>query len=369
MGFTNRLTTWWSAAGVTPANNNRSSVSRGDDAVRRPEALPAGGRSPDGYVQVTDRLMAWWNGELHQDAPERWDSSLRIEIDDDLNEEYENWTDERIRVCSAVWGDGFIQPGTSSFASAIMSAAMMDPKKTILDLSASMCGTALMFVRGSGVWIDAIEPNPSLARHARLHLASVPVGHQVKLECTPMASLELTANKYHVAYSREAFYAMKAKAHVIAQVAQGLKQDGQFLLLDYVLTAGSEKSPLIVKWYENEPEPLHPWTLDQYERTFRRHGLSIFACDDFSTTMADEIHNAWLRMLRNLQSGEIDRRNIDHIMREGRLWQSRLNALRAGDLKLLRIDLRKSPAPVQAKRQTENGAPVVAEPDEDVVEL
>ena len=349
MGFTNRLTTWWNAAGTKPANNNRSAVTRGDRANREVRRTPAAIRNSDGYVQVADRLMAWWNGELQQTKPDRWDTSLQIEIDDNLDEEYENWSDERVRVCAAVWGDGFIQPGTSSFASAVMSAAMMDSKKTILDLSASMCGTALMFVRDAGVWIDAIEPNPSLARHARLHLASVPIGHQVKLECTPLASLEITPNKYHVAYSREALYSAKPKPHVIAQVAKGLKQDGQFLLLDYVLSAGSQDSPIIAKWRRLEPEQLHLWPLEQYEETFRRHGLSIFACEDFSSTMADEIHNAWLRMLRNLQSGEIDRRNIDHIMREGKLWQSRLNALRSGDLKLMRIDTRKSPPTDQSR--------------------
>ena len=369
MGFTNRLTTWWNAAGTKPANNNRSAVTRGDGANREVHRTPAAIRNSDGYVQVTDRLMAWWNGELQQAKPDRWDASLQIEIDDSLDEEYENWSDERVRVCAAVWGDGFIQPGTSSFASAVMSAAMMDSKKTILDLSASMCGTALMFVRDAGVWIDAIEPNPSLARHARLHLASVPIGHQVKLECTPLASLEITPNKYHVAYSREALYSAKPKPHVIAQVAKGLKQDGQFLLLDYVLSAGSQDSPIIAKWRRLEPEQLHLWPLEQYEETFRRHGLSIFACEDFSSTMADEIHNAWLRMLRNLQSGEIDRRNIDHIMREGKLWQSRLNALRSGDLKLMRIDTRKSPPQTKVKVREEVRTSAVTETCEELVEL
>ena len=369
MGLTNRLATWWNTAGIKPANTKRADATHGRGAGRHVRPARVAGGSSDGYVQVADRLMAWWNGGLQQDETNRGEASLRIEIDDDLDEQYQNWTDERVSVCAAVWGDGFIQPGTSSFASAVMSAAMMDPKKTILDLSAGMCGTALMFVRGSGVWIDAIEPNPSLARHARYHLASVPIGHQVKLECTALASLEITPGKYHVVYSREAFYTVKSKPHVIAQVAKGLKQDGQFLLLDYVVNAGSEDSPLIAKWSRLEPEQLHLWTLEQYEETFRRNGLSIFASEDFSSTMADEIHNAWLRMLRNLQSGEIDRRNIDHIVREGELWQSRMNALRSGDLKLMRIDTRKSPAKTKARVQKEVRMPAAAGDNDQLVEI
>ena len=368
-GFKSRLTTWWTSADAEPANNNRSTIADHGSVGRHIRSVQANIQAPDSYVPVQDRLMAWWNGELVQGKPGHWDPALQIEIDDDLSEEYENWTEERVRVCAAVWGEGFIQPGTSTFVSAIMTGAKMDPRKTILDVSASMCGTALMFVRDSGVWIDAIEPNPSLARHARLHLASVPIGHQVKLECKGLACLEISPNRYHVAYSREALYTVKPKLHVIEQVAKGLKQDGQFLVVDYVLTAGAEDSPLVAKWFRHEPEQLHPWTLERYEEVFRQHGLTILACEDFSSTMVDEIHNAWLRMLRNLQSGETDRRDIDHIMREGLLWQSRLNALRSGDLRLLRIDVRKSPPKKRGERDKEADRPVVIETHEDLIEL
>ena len=191
----------------------------------------------------------------------------------------------------------------------------------------------------------------------------------MKLECRPLASLEITPNKYHVAYSREALYAVKPKPHLVDQIAKGLKQDGQFLLIDYVMSAGSQDSPLIAKWRKLEPEQLHLWTLDQYEEAFRRHGLSIFASEDFSSAMADEIHNAWLRMLRNLQTGEIDRRNIDHIMREGKLWQSRLNALRSGDLKLMRVDARKSPPKTKDEVKEEKQTPAAPEVHEELVEI
>ena len=138
-------------------------------------------RASDGYIPLPVRMSKWWQRgqDERDDAPSA--SDLEISVDQDLRDNFKDWSPGRIALCEAIWGKGFIGPSASGFVRKILAPARINSRKSVLDLNAGLCGTPLTMVRESGVWIDAFEPNESLVRHARKFVASNPLGKQIDL--------------------------------------------------------------------------------------------------------------------------------------------------------------------------------------------
>lgn len=259
-------------------------------------------------------------------------------MDEAVLEEFENWSEARAALAEAIWGDGFINPGTGKFLRKCMSSARVNKKKTVLEIGPGLGGTAIMLAREWGIWVDGMEPNPSLVQKARQVVARTPVGSQIDIQEADFANLEIPAEKYHVIYSRERLFASRFKREVIEQVANGLKPGGQFFLMDYVVTPGRMKDPEVHDWMTSELDDIHPWELNTYLSTLEESGFEVPKPDDFSEAMANEINSAWNRMLLRLEAGVIDRDLVNLIVVEGSIWQKRVKALRSGGIQLLRIN-------------------------------
>ncbi len=330
----NRLTAWWQGDEPLSARPNGVGAGGPNGAAVTPE--------PDGYVVLKQRLMTWWNGDEAGDLATTDNPSLRIEESGQSESDQAEWSDDRVRLSKILWGEGYIRPNTEVFANELMSGLRLDPRKTILDVAPGLGATALIMVKEKSVWIEAIESDPDLMRHAKQRLALEKCGHHINIRHEDFTSFELPPLRYHIIYGREHLYSFASKDHILRQLCRSLKDHGKLLLFDYVVKEGSYNSPAIEAWREIEPTNVYPWTVGEYRRAFESGGLSLHGREDFTDTMIHEIRTAWHRMLQNLETGGFKPGNVDRMMKEGRLWQSRLRALESGDLKLLRLDARKT---------------------------
>lgn len=296
----------------------------------------------DGYVPLKQRLMAWWNGQEIIAAEGSDEPSLQIEAFNDVPVDNREWSEVRLKLGKSLWGAGYIRPNTEVFAKHLLSKLRFDSRKTILDIAPGFCATSLAIAEQKNVWIEAIQSDASLMDKVKQHLEFEKFGRQIDMRHEDFERLKLPPLRYHIIFGREHLYAFPNKDQLVAQFCRGLRDHGKFVIFDYVVRDGCNHSATIEAWRALEPDRVFPWTVAEYRQALEDGGAWLLGRDDFTGLMIQEIKTAWQRMLQNLQSGEVRPEVVDSIMAEGRLWQSRMQAMQSGDLKLLRIDARKT---------------------------
>ena len=337
----NRFAAWWSGDDADPGSPAQKAGSLPSAETAEADRVVGIEIEADGYVRLKHRLMAWWNGPETGEPKEPDDPRLEIKKLTETISDCAAWSESRVKLNNVLWGEGFIRPNGQVFAEKLMAGLRLDSRKTILDIAPGLCETALIMIRHKNLWIEAIESDTKLMQAAQRRLATDKNGHQVDLRREDLASFELPPLRYHIIYGREHLYAFENKDHIVNQLCRSLKDHGKLLVFDYVVREGRFRSAALEAWRELEPERVNPWTVDEYRQAFENGGLSLRGRDDFTELMISEIKIAWHRMMQGLETGEVSPQDVDNIMQEGRLWQSRLRALQSGDLKLLRLDARK----------------------------
>ena len=297
----------------------------------------------DGYVKVADRLKLMWGGVGSTLNRAKELLALDVVVDEEMRDQFESWSDGRTALAESVWGIGFINPGSTEFLRNCLSPVKIKKNKNILDLTAGLGGTAIMLARNSGAWIDAFEPNPTLAGKAQLVIAQSPVGNQIDIQPVEFGNFVIPQLRYHIIYSLQRLYATQHKQELLQQVAKGLKANGQLLLMDYVVSTRHGADPAVQEWMVAELGDICPWSQGRYLSVLDDLGFQVQPIEDFSSRMAEEINSAWCRMLHRLEAGyiDIDRNLINHIVAEGNIWQKRVAAMHSGCLKLVRINATK----------------------------
>ena len=282
----------------------------------------------DQYIPLKNRLTAWWNGTSRSDNYSGTSGAdYGLESDDlDLGSNADSnsiWSDSAIEISEAVWGEGFIEPGGAALARKIIAPASPDSTKTVLDLTAGMGGTACTFAREDNLWMEAYEADPALTHRAREIARTYMLSKRVPIQQVDYATVDLKSKRYDLIYSRDRLYTTPHKRRLIQQVAGALKPGGQFLLTDYVRRKESGFTEPFDKWIDAEPQVVYPWTDAQYVEELRRAGLKLRTSHDFSEKVLKQIHAGWLRMMRSLDTDDVDRSFVSRLVHEGEIWLAR----------------------------------------------
>lgn len=293
----------------------------------------------DKYVPLKNRLIAWWHGTTERDlmAPPTG-AAFGIESDDkDENESGDGWLASSVDIAEKLWGEGFIEPGSTQFARKVLAPAIPDSTKTVLDLTTGLGGTAFMLARENNVWMEAFEPDLTLAEKAREIAQSYMLSKRVPIKHADFATLSLPSKRYDLIYSRERLYTSSHKHRLLQQAAGALKPGGQLLITDYVRNDQSGFTQAFNSWVDAEPNVVFPWTTSQYTDEVRKAGLKLRSSHDFSDRVVEQIHTGWHRMVRSLDSNEVSRKYVDNLLREGEIWLARAKALQSGDVQVTRF--------------------------------
>ncbi len=294
----------------------------------------------DKYIPLKNRLTAWWHGTTENDlmSPPTG-AAFGIESDDneDDDDPSDGWGPASIAIAEKLWGEGFIEPGSTQFARKLIAPANPDSTKTMLDLTTGLGGTAFMLARENNVWMEAYEPDLVLAEKAREIAQSYMLAKRVPIKHADFATLSLPGKRYDLIYSRERLYTSSHKHRLIQQIASALKPGGQLLITDYVRNDQAGFTQAFNSWVDAEPHVVFPWTASQYTEEIRKAGLKLRTSHDFSERIVEQIHTGWHRMVRSLDSNEVSRKYVNNLLREGEIWLARAKALQSGDVQVIRF--------------------------------
>lgn len=255
-------------------------------------AASAGNRSDSApKYPIGVRLKAWWLGEeaaevfarrkledsdgfddesaggeaedVHPSPPKE-DSSTTEPADTGTY-----WTPARISAAQMVWGPGFAGPGDEAYLMSLVNVAGLTADMSIIDLSAGLGGALrALSERFGGLWIYAMEMSPELAKAGMEHTRMAGMKKNVPIEGFDPAKPEWK-KKFDFAFARETFYQIEKKEIVLLAIAKSLKPTGKCLLTDLVVREEGLSSPALDAWKASEPNPVHPWSVDRYQKKFK----------------------------------------------------------------------------------------------------
>ena len=302
------------------------------------------------------RLEAWWHG---YDAEEysAWragngataESSDGLSIDlpelpsldfDDVPPQDPLWPSARIDVAERLFGPGYTVPGGAEEVVELVKPMALTPVHSFLDLSAGMGGPGAALVQRYGVWVTGYEPNAALASTAETRLPTLKGGDQVSVRHYDPESISLRSKSFDAILSQDAMHRVQDKNRLLAQVHDILKDWGQFVMTDYVLTKGDGPSPHARRWIDTLPPPVALWTKDVYETALADLGFDIRIVEDRSASHAELIRKAFSQFLKKPGSEGLTSQPAEvaqALMREAEDWARRAALLASGEIALYRF--------------------------------
>lgn len=306
------------------------------------------------------RLKAWWLGEDREDVFARLqtdDSEEFGESDaaDDVSSLLNTapgtpddadpdvfWASTRLAAAQTVWGKGYAAAGDEDYVMSLVNVAGLKSDMSILDLSAGLGGAArALSERFGGLWISGFDISPDLAK-AGMELSTMAgMAKKVPVESFDPAKPDWK-KKFDFVFAREAFYQIEKKEVVLLAIAKALKPAGQFLLTDLVVREKGLSSPAIEAWKASEPNPVHPWSVDQYKAFFEKLSLPMsLSPQDLTESYCKLVIDGWWKaqdvIRRAKESGKYDEAILAALVDEAERWAARTAALQSGDLCVYRF--------------------------------
>lgn len=300
-------------------------------------------------IPLRDRLMAWWRGydavEYHawrsgEAAPPRQSSSLESLMPAMPMLSLVDHAQARVDVLQRLFGPGYTTPGGAEHAVAMVKPFGLTPVHSCLDLSAGLGGPATAIVQRFGVWITGYEMDAELAERAPTVISTLKGGDHVTVRGFSPENFSLRPGSFDCVVSRDSLFMVRDRGGLLKQIHLVLKDWGQVVVTDYVLTEAGEPSERVRAWLESEDLAHPPWSRADYEGALNELGFDVRVLEDRSDEHRLQIRDHFARFVSGLDGGDPLAEDPAHraaLMAEAERWARRAALLESRDLALFRF--------------------------------
>lgn len=294
-----------------------------------------------------ERLKAWWDGYEYvapakpAAPPEAVELPTSEVLPVDEKPILRAWTDERITATEVIWGDGFIWPGAADYFLDLVKPFGLTPALSVLDLSAGLGGGTRALTVKFGVWVEGLEPSPVLAAQAMEKSTMAGLAKRAPVHSYDPETVELPKGKYDCVLAREAFFSVLNKSGLFKSIERALKDKGQIIFTDYVLSKPNLESAAVADWKNKEASVVWPHSIDEYKALITQLGLEMRICDDMTDRYRALIMSGWGHFMGMLKDNRLPPKIMLQVVEEAELWFSRMKAFESGDVRLYRFHLLK----------------------------
>jgi protein-L-isoaspartate O-methyltransferase len=256
----------------------------------------------------------------------------------DLEEEVGRWPPERLKLYGKLFDRGIMKPGGHEYALELAKPLALDETMSCLEIGARIGGTARVLADKFGVWVTALEQDGELALLGMER--SVATGSQKKVpvqQYDPLAP-EFRSKYFNVVYSFGEMFVIDKKDTFLLKLTESLREQGQLLITDYVVTAKADESSANYRsWVEKEDEKPHPWTADRYKDVLGKLRFDIRIAKDETELHVQQIKSAWMILLAELQKSGLDPDFAAFLEDDMEMWMRRVKMLENGELAYYRF--------------------------------
>jgi len=303
----------------------------------------------DGF-SVSDRLRAWWNGDVLPERPSSkggkgkgsglpGDDRIDIYGDGESAGPSENaWSETRRQLAQEIWSHGFVVPGGTEYIEKLVSGCSLTAAETMLELGIGMGGGARTIIGKFGNYVTGYERDEQLVAAAIRHAVTYEIDDKLEVMAVPFEELKLKSKYFRAALLREVLYTIKDKAGLISKVGESLKGGESYLIFTDFLFDADDDSEELAAWKAVENRPAYPWTEAEMTKTVGRAGMRPRIVDDESDEYCTMVVDAWSDYMDTLNSGEVSPEMGQALEHEGEFWARRVAALKAGVLRYYRVE-------------------------------
>jgi len=306
----------------------------------------------DNYVPFPDRFKAWWNGT---DLPKGKDGSIQQQAktsrpgahepapSDTLPEEPVDWPD---KIRERVWGEDFALPGRGSVIMSMSKAADLQPNDVVADILPGCTGPAKALAAARGMPVTVLLQQEQLDKltlqkqKMERELAGKDTddtGPQIDMALLDLGAPDFGIRTFDKLLCREVMCFIPERAEFLSKAAAGLRGGGRFVFYDVMEMGDGPEPDEVVAWREAEPFPPNLWTVSEYTKHLFDARLETKSTSNMSKSYISLVEADWRRVMDGLATDPLPRDGVDALMAEGRIWQSRLAALRTGRIGLVRF--------------------------------
>ncbi len=292
----------------------------------------------DNYVNLKDRLVAWWDGanmpgggRIADGRTNSDDPNLEITVDES---DY-GWSDHRIKACQMLWGTGYLHPGGESYCKRMVQPAQLEAENRVIDLTAGFGGVTQFFQKKLDCRVECLETDDFLAERTAAAL-------EIEVDTFDPDELGLERRGYgkvNGIFSRDLMYQVdKAKALLMAYAM--LQPQGSYVFTDFILTDDDEENEQLSDWRAAEPRCHDIWTVEQYRAEMKRLNFDVHILQDESEVLVKIVMAGWQACLQRLENQKMTRGVVTALVNEADIWLHRLRAIDSGQLKYVMIHAR-----------------------------
>jgi SAM-dependent methyltransferase len=237
----------------------------------------------------------------------------------------------------ALWGPGFLTPGSEDYVLASVKALKLSSSVSLLELEPGLGGSTRAIAKESGCWVTGVESNEMLAIEAQD--LSKRAGFAKKAEIRPFdpASPGFKAKAYDHCFAKDGLLDVADKPSLYAAVHKALKKGGQFVFSEFVGRKDANVEEAIVALGKSHAAPRGLWTKDDLLAALGKAGFTVKHAETTSPVIEREVVRAWLAMSETLRTEPLPANKAAMIVNECTRWVRISALLREGVLEHLSV--------------------------------
>jgi cyclopropane fatty-acyl-phospholipid synthase-like methyltransferase len=239
------------------------------------------------------------------------------------------WHAEPGEISEKMWGEGFVAPGTTVIADALIKPLALNKDMSMLDLSAGLGGRMRSAVEQYGIYVTGLEPDAGIAARGMALSVKAGKGKQAAIDAYDPNNFSVT-KKYDCFVARETFYRVIDKNKLFNAIGAIAKPRGQISFTDYIVNPEDREKAGIVSWrsFEKDAAPL---SLVEMAEAWAKAGFTIRVHEDQTDFYRKEVTAGLARFAKFLATGvQPDAETKKAILRRMQTWVHRMAALEQG---------------------------------------
>ncbi len=257
----------------------------------------------------------------------------------------QRWTEARIAIADALWGEGLILPGGEEEVLRLAVPLGLSEASSLLLLGAAGGGAARAVSAKLGAWVFGHEADPALAAVAALRLprAGMPVARRASVVPWDPRAPVFRRRGFDHALALEPLRGAPGKPvtlpELLVALAGALRPGGHLVLADLVATRPLDHRDAEVRaWAEAEGRNCDMPSEAALAAALAELGFDVRIAEDISARHMRLAVHGWKSLVRSLAGSRPGRSFAAALVAEAEVWTRRLRLMHSGQVRLLRWD-------------------------------
>ena len=254
---------------------------------------------------------------------------------DEINDAPE-WSPERQKLVEIVWGEGFAAPGGPERVVDLAQPFGLTSENTMLEIGSGPGGGACAVSEKIGAYVDGFDLNGEMAKKS-LEIALLKgLESKTTVKEFDPASLDLKKEFYDGCLVRETLMWIEDKEALLDVLMDALKPEKPLVIAEMFIE-GQDPADLAKSSINGEFGEVYPCNVERIENKIIEAGFNIRVNKDETETYIVMARNAWADVAGQLADEALQEELADALLRETTMWERRIAAFEACELKMQRI--------------------------------